>query len=96
MTSSSREAAETRQAHLEYMLVQQRNRHHDRDLTNRRRREMLERNMRVLEAQVETLEIENARLRGEVQAIHASTSWRITAPLRHLRRMIGGSISRDL
>ena len=96
MAKRSRETSETRQAHLEFMLVRQRNRHHDRELTNRRRREMLEQNMRALEAQVETLEIENARLRGEVQAIHASTSWRITAPLRHLRRMIGGGVSRDL
>jgi SAM-dependent methyltransferase len=35
------------------------------------------------------LEAENARLGAEVEALRASTSWRVTAPLRALRRLGG-------
>ena len=39
------------------------------------------------EAQVAALSAENARLRDEVAALRASTSWRATAPLRALGRL---------
>ena len=48
-----------------------------------------------LSPRLEALEAENARLRGlveglrgEVQALHRSTSWRVTAPLRGLMRLL--------
>ncbi len=39
------------------------------------------------------LQLENDALRGQVAALKASTSWRLTAPLRGLRRLIGRSVA---
>jgi hypothetical protein len=49
------------------------------------RRAALESWVAETEARLSGVEAENARLRHEIAELHASTSWRLTAPLRWLR-----------
>ena len=55
----------------------------------RPRLQSLETELRSERARVQALEDESARLGSALTAMHASTSWRITAPIRLLRRILG-------
>ena len=42
-------------------------------------------------AKIRRLATERAALAAKLESMHQSTSWRITGPLRWVRRMMGGS-----
>ena len=50
----------------------------------------------LADAEITRKENELARVVAEVEAIQSSTSWRITAPLRWLRKKIGNGDSRKV
>jgi hypothetical protein len=52
------------------------------------RRAGLEGWVAATEARMAEIDAENARLRDMITELHASTSWRVTAPLRWLRQRL--------
>lgn len=48
----------------------------------------LEKWVAATEARMAEIETENARLREMIAELHASTSWRVTAPIRWLRQRL--------
>ena len=53
-------------------------------------RELALQDLMVEDSRVPSLQEENARLAAQVEALTASTSWRITGPLRAMRRLASG------
>lgn len=77
------------QARLEALLLRQRDRHRQALAVEAEERDRLRTALCEAQDRAARLSEEVARAQEELQAVHRSSSWRLTAPLRWLRRRSG-------
>lgn len=75
--------------HLEALVIRLHDEAREAELTQAHRQAKLESWVAGTEARMAGIEAENAHLRDRIAELHASTSWRVTAPLRWLRQRLG-------